>query len=98
MGWAPSLLVNVRYHKDVGVRMRLPHFSKDIAAAWSVVEKMRAGDKGVFDAFCDDLLFWHYALEGDRPAILGMTAPEAAERICLAALAAVGQPWEGDDA
>lgn len=67
----------------------VPHYSQDIAAAWRVIEQMRAvypldsdGLHGVFTRF-----FGHRSLTS---SLFYLPAAEAAHRICLAAAEALG--------
>jgi len=62
-----------------------PHYSTSIAAAWQVVDKMR-------ERFGWTAPLWHAQLAD----IVSLSASEAAERICRAALAAVEHPAPTD--
>ncbi len=76
----------------------LPHYSTSIAAAWEVVEKMRALDFVVFEMSVDGTDDWHARFGKTWPPIEDEGfSKKPAEAICLAALAAKApaEPKEG---
>lgn len=71
----------------------VPHYSTDIAAAWLVVEKMRA-DSFCFDLTtsqsCDPSMHWSASFEHEQAQGRGRSAA-APHAICLAAIAALSE-------
>lgn len=70
----------------------LPRYSTDIGAAWQVVEKLNSLDLSNGDKNYQILAkFMNLAQIGDdRNNLLSLSSTEAAKRICLAALQALG--------
>jgi hypothetical protein len=74
-------------------------YSRDIAAAWEVVEAMNChDDDAVYREFQDDLNSAWYGTSGDRPSLAALPAEAAALRICRAALAALAAPTNSQPA
>lgn len=73
-------------------RIRIPHYSTDISAAWDVVEKIKFKFDNTFHLVATSngwSVFWDHEDEG--PGANGYVEAETAPHaICLAALKAVG--------
>ena len=86
MGGRRMRTTDARYYwNGLNTNGELPAYSTDIAAAWTVVERL--GDKFNFIGKCAD--GWNAVLFYDGNSH-GEIAPSAPHAICLAALKAVG--------
>jgi hypothetical protein len=78
------------FYAPNGVRVLIPQYTEDIAAAWSVMEEMRIG---YFVALIDQIYGWHVDIEG-----VYAIGDEAAGTICLASILRKLTPKENDNA
>lgn len=95
MGWIPSTSPRAERPWQMapsgsgpGSMSHVPHYSTDIADAWLIVERFNTRAPDLFARFAEHL----YEDDGTHRycQLLDVPAYEAAYRICLAALRAVG--------